>query len=503
MSLRALAYDTASGREVVNVEVFRTRSAAAGSIRRTRARRRRRSSRATASTCISAPAGTAALTTTGEIVWKTQFAYESQHGAGGLPVLYGDVLILNCDGSDTAFVVALDKRTGKTRWKTSRRQPWDQAYTTPLVIRAGDRDQVVSVGAFRAASYDPSIGERNLAGQLRRWLLERAPARLWQRSRLHHDRFLPARDPGSAGRRKRRCHQDTRAVVASPRGTIDAFAAPRRQRAVRGHRQRHCVVCRCERQVRSSGSGVSMGRFRLRQVFADGRIYFLAEDGVATVIAPGREFSQLAVNRLDGATLASMALSSSPIYIRSATHLYGSTNADCWQNGRHARVWLAAAIVAAVASSGWRGRRPESPRHAPGRSTIERSHSRRKANTRQHSRCCGKRPAWHRTTRTCKTGWARHSSASARSTLQSTPSTCARGTSRVPKGVEQPHPRAGQNRKWSRGNRARACACRRIAERPRPLLHPRPRSIRAGRGRGNRHVPQGPGALATAHAGEV
>ena len=103
--------------------------------------------------------GTAALTTAGEVVWKERFTYESQHGAGGSPVLHGDLLIINCDGSDAAFVVALDKRTGKTRWKTSRRRPWDQAYTTPLVIRVGDRDQVVSVGAFRAAAYDPESGK--------------------------------------------------------------------------------------------------------------------------------------------------------------------------------------------------------------------------------------------------------------------------------------------------------------------------------------------------------
>ena len=103
--------------------------------------------------------GTAALTTAGEIVWKTKFPYESQHGAGGSPIVYGDLLIFSCDGHDAAFVVALDKRTGKVRWKTNRRQPADQAYTTPLVIRVGDRDQVVSVGAFRAAAYDPLTGK--------------------------------------------------------------------------------------------------------------------------------------------------------------------------------------------------------------------------------------------------------------------------------------------------------------------------------------------------------
>ena len=103
--------------------------------------------------------GTAALTTTGEIVWKTRLDYQSQHGNGGSPALYGDLLIINCDGNGgDAYVVALDVKTGKTRWKAPRRQPADQAYTTPLVISAGGRDQVVSVGAYRAVAYDPANG---------------------------------------------------------------------------------------------------------------------------------------------------------------------------------------------------------------------------------------------------------------------------------------------------------------------------------------------------------
>ena len=104
--------------------------------------------------------GTAALTTTGEIVWRTRLRYESQHGGGGSPALHDGLLIINCDGNpDEAFVVALDARTGKTRWKTARRSPAEQAYSTPLVIRAGDRDAVVSVGAFRTAAYDPATGK--------------------------------------------------------------------------------------------------------------------------------------------------------------------------------------------------------------------------------------------------------------------------------------------------------------------------------------------------------
>ena len=64
------------------------------------------------------------------------------------------------------------------------------------------------------------------------------------------------------------------------------------------------------------------GNHSASPVYADGRIYFLSEEGVATVIAPGPEFQLLSTSRLDGATLASMAVSDGSIFIRTNSHLY-------------------------------------------------------------------------------------------------------------------------------------------------------------------------------------
>jgi outer membrane protein assembly factor BamB len=64
------------------------------------------------------------------------------------------------------------------------------------------------------------------------------------------------------------------------------------------------------------------GNYSASPVFADGRIYFQSEEGVTTVVAPGPTFTRLAQNRLDGALMASMALSGQAIYIRSDQHLY-------------------------------------------------------------------------------------------------------------------------------------------------------------------------------------
>jgi outer membrane protein assembly factor BamB len=64
------------------------------------------------------------------------------------------------------------------------------------------------------------------------------------------------------------------------------------------------------------------GAFSASPVFADGRIYFQSEEGITTVVAPGRTLRILSVNALDGPTLASMAVASGSVFLRTATHLY-------------------------------------------------------------------------------------------------------------------------------------------------------------------------------------
>jgi outer membrane protein assembly factor BamB len=76
----------------------------------------------------------------------------------------------------------------------------------------------------------------------------------------------------------------------------------------------------------SSGSGYWRarlgGNFSASPLSADGRIYFLNEEGETTVIAPGKQFQKLATNRLNGATLASIAVSGGALFIRTHEHLY-------------------------------------------------------------------------------------------------------------------------------------------------------------------------------------
>jgi outer membrane protein assembly factor BamB len=319
-SLRALAFDVETGREVVNTEVFRL-----GNARLTNPK----NSFASPTPDVEGDrvyvhfgaSGTAALTTAGEIVWKTRLPYDSQHGNGGSPVLYGDLLIINCDGSDTAFVVALDKRTGKVRWKTERRQPWDQAYSTPLVIQVGDRDEVVSVGAYRAAAYDPQSGKEVWRVSYRDGF-SNVPRPVYGHGLVYiatgfqEPSLLAVRADGAGDVTKSH-------VVWTLRR-----AAPLTPSPLLVGDELYVVsdigIASCLDATTGEVHWLQRlgGNYSASPIFADGRIYFLSEEGMAIVIAPGKEFRRLAMNQLDGAALASIAVSGGSIFIRTDSHLY-------------------------------------------------------------------------------------------------------------------------------------------------------------------------------------
>jgi len=64
------------------------------------------------------------------------------------------------------------------------------------------------------------------------------------------------------------------------------------------------------------------GTYSASPVLAAGHLYFSSEQGVTTVVQPGREFRRVARNTLDGSLLASMAVSGEAIIMRSDSSLY-------------------------------------------------------------------------------------------------------------------------------------------------------------------------------------
>ena len=321
ISLRAIAFDAETGKEVVNVEVFK--------IPTDRRDINPKNSWASPSPVIDGDRiyvhfgadGTAALSPAGEIIWKNRFEYQSQHGAGGSPIVYGDLLIFSCDGSDVAFVIALDKHTGKTKWKTNRGYPADQAYTTPIVIRAGEQDQLISVGAFRVRAYDPLTGREIWRVRYDEGF-SNVPRPVFGHGLVfittgfQQPELLAIRPDGRGDVTK------THVAWSLKRGaplTPSPIIVGDELYIVNDGGIASCIDARTGGVIWQSRLG---GTYSASPVYADGRLYFPAEQGVTTVIAPGKEARRLAMNKLDGGLLASMAVAGGSFYLRTDTALY-------------------------------------------------------------------------------------------------------------------------------------------------------------------------------------
>jgi outer membrane protein assembly factor BamB len=322
-SLRAIAVDVKTGAIQQNVEVFRLKSPKLANAK---------NSFASPTPIVEGDRiylhfgayGTACITQSGEIVWKTKLEYDNgQHGTGGSPVLYEDLLIVSCDGLELQFVAALDKATGKVRWKKTREGY--QAYTTPLVVTLPAGDQMISPGAFQAIAYEPRTGKE-----------------IWRVK--YGDGFSNVPRPVYGHGLVYICsgfqEPSLLAVRLDGRGDVTKSkiawkverAIPRTPSPLLVGDELYVVTDNGIATCIDAKTGEELWRARLdgnhsaSPIYADGRIYFLSEEGESVVIAPGRQLKHLATNQVDGPTLASMAVSHESIFIRSATHLYRISN---------------------------------------------------------------------------------------------------------------------------------------------------------------------------------
>ena len=283
-------------------------------------------------------AGTACIDTrTFRVLWERR-DIECNHfrGAGSSPVLFGNLLLMHFDGSDRQFVMALDKSTGKTVWKTDRSIDFKdldkngkpvadgderKAFSTPQVERINGRWEMISLGANAAYSYDPLTGKEL-------WRVEeRGQHSASTRPVIGHGMiYFPT--GFSVGQ--------LFAVRTGGEGLItDTHVQWKVKRGVSNKPSillvgdliyligdtgiASCIDAKTGEQVWQQRIG---GEYSASPVYADGRLWFFSQEGKTTVLAPGRTFEKLAESQLDEGFMASPAIAGKAFYLRTRTHLY-------------------------------------------------------------------------------------------------------------------------------------------------------------------------------------
>lgn len=325
--LHAVALDFATGKVLHDVEVFRLREPQGVHAL---------NSYASPSPVLEAgrvyvhygALGTACLdAATGHVLWRNQeLLLNHENGPGGSPVLWNDLLILHGDGSDVQFVAALDKTTGKVRWKTARtgkladHPQLKKAYGTPRLADFAGRTELLSVAADWLYSYDPASGRElwklpyGLLGfsNVPRPVLGHGMIYLstgFMRSELLAVKYDGQAPATVAWRWKRGVPQTPSLLLV---GNELYFVTDSGGLLT-------CLDATTGAEIYQERLG---GNHSASPSYADGRIYFHDRAGVTAVIQPGRRFELLARNALDGPIMASAAFADRSMLLRTDKALY-------------------------------------------------------------------------------------------------------------------------------------------------------------------------------------
>lgn len=260
----------------------------------------------------------------GNEVWRrSPGRFTAKHGYCSSLLLYKDLVIVNADqdalGADRAYIVALEKATGKERWRIDRPNRV-RSYVPPVVFTAAGKDQMVLSGSKCTASYDPRTGRRH-------WIVD-GPTEQFVASMVYTDdvfmitggyptlHILGIRPDGSGDVSKTHVMWHLRkgaSYVPSP------IAAGKYFFLVSDKGTASCLAARTGKVMWQK----RLGRHHSASpVSAGGRLYFLDDEGVTFVLDGGPEFRLIAKNPLKESCFASPAVSRGRIFIRALRNLY-------------------------------------------------------------------------------------------------------------------------------------------------------------------------------------
>ncbi len=292
--------------------------------------------------------GTACLdTNSGKKIWERRdLRCDHRVRPGSSPIVDQVSLFVAFDGVDKQFFVALDKKTGKTRWLRDRnvKSDWDatlrargidpgevkkekpgdnkKSYATAKLIELGGRRQLIAPAAEATISYDPATGKElwrvhhfggfNVAS---RPLFDHGLVYLFTSGLTGH--FLAVHPTGTGD------VTDTHVAWSTTRSTphipspiiVDdlLFTVTEKGGIAR------CLVARTGEEIWRKRVG---GSYWASPLVADGKIYFSSKEGRISVISAEREFQLVAENRLDASFVASPAVAGNALILRSEKHLY-------------------------------------------------------------------------------------------------------------------------------------------------------------------------------------
>ena len=283
----------------------------------------------------------------GKVQWERRLPLaENIYGAVASPIVAGDLVVLNHQGKE-AYLLAVNRRDGRTVWKTDRSK-YQYGWSTPVYWRHDGVDEVVVLGG----DFQPNqrLMAYNLADGAERWWVaglppcgkstpvigggllyfnapdiimdppaERAnPERAAQMYANNRSRVVAVRPGGQSE------VNETHVAWSEHKGALGVPSPLYYNERLYTFQNGGIVFVRNAKtgeEVYSGRTGAP-GYYYSSPVVADNKIYIASEEGVIVVLAAGDRLNVLARNKLDDGVLATPAIVDGRIYLRTASRMY-------------------------------------------------------------------------------------------------------------------------------------------------------------------------------------
>jgi outer membrane protein assembly factor BamB len=282
--------------------------------------------------------GVYAYDVNGRFLWKVDLgrmdlgAYDVptvEWGSASSPIIWKDLVILQCDTQTDSSIVALNASTGETVWKTDRDEL--PSWGTPTVATTSKGEELIANASNFIRGYDPRTGKEL-------WRLGRS-SKITAPTPVFADDILVV----ASGRGPERpifvVKAGARGDLTLPDGKTSSDAIVW-SRTGRGSYMPTPLIYKGVLYVLGNGgtfdaynlkTGDELYRQRLpligdgfsaSPVAADGKIYLSNEDGDILVVAAGEKFTHIATNALGELLMATPALSEGVMYVRTAQSVF-------------------------------------------------------------------------------------------------------------------------------------------------------------------------------------
>ena len=253
-------------------------------------------------------------------------------GYGSSPFLYKDLVIIQCDLQKGSYIAAFNVKNGKQVWLTPREEI--PSWGSPTVHATKDRVQIIANGTKAVRGYDASTGKElwKLSGNSEITVPTPFVANdlIYVTSGYSPVQPIYAIKTNASGDISLQKDQESNQFIAWSKqrggpymptpivygdylytcgnnGVVTAYNAKTGERIY---------------QNRLGGKG-SAYAFTASPVAADGKLYFTSEDGEIFVVKAGPTFEVLSVNKMGEVILATPAISSGMLIVRTVDHIYG------------------------------------------------------------------------------------------------------------------------------------------------------------------------------------